>query len=152
MNDQSFAGTITGVALKYKFRSFEDKCKRAELKFKKSLLSQYQRLCKVWSDRGIDIDPMGIDFIFTRNYPQNLVEEIQMLRDSKGIVSEATRFSLVSFIKDPEKEIEALKAEETENLDNFIARNEAMQANAEKDEPEKEPEDNTKQAISNEAK
>jgi SPP1 family phage portal protein len=158
LNDQSFAGTITGVALKYKFRSFEDKCKRSELKFKKSLQTQYEILTKVWADRGTVIDPMSIDYVFTRNYPQNLVEEIQMLRDSKGIISEKTRFGLVSFIQDPEKEIQQLKDEETENLDNFIAKNEAMQANADKNKPDEKsvdkniPEDKTKQAISNEVK
>jgi SPP1 family phage portal protein len=153
LNDQSFAGTITGVALKYKFRSFEDKCKRAELKFKKSLSSQYTMLCKVWADRGTVIDPMSIDFIFTRNYPQNLVEEIQILRDSKGIISEETRFSLVSFIADPQKEIEKLKSEETENLDNFIQRNEAMKSTSDnKDDNSNDNQNDNKNAISNQVK
>lgn len=137
MNDINFGGNMTGVAMKYKFRPFEDKCKRSELKFEKSLQSQYEKLCYVWKATGkADIDPYEMDFVFTRNYPQNLLEEIAMLRDSKGIVSEPTRFSLVSFINDPEAEIERLEREEHENLDNFIERNERLAATGEQDKTE----------------
>jgi SPP1 family phage portal protein len=154
MNDISFGGNLTGVAMKYKFRPFEDKSQRSELKFKKSLRSQYEKLSKVWADRGIQIDPMDMDFIFTRNYPQNIPEEIQMLRDSKGIVSEETRFGLVSFIEDPEKEMEKLKDEEQENLDNFVARNEALKETSDNQSQDNQdqPEDETRNAISNQAK
>jgi SPP1 family phage portal protein len=158
MNDQNFSGNITGIAIKNKFRPFEDKCKRSELKFKKSFQNQFDILCKVWADKGVVIDPLSIDEIFTRNYPQNYVEEVQMCRDGKGIISQKTLFGLVSFITDPEKEIEQLKDEETENLDSFIMRNEALkQTGDNSDEDEKEvdkniPEDKTKQSISKEVK
>ena len=144
MNDVEFSGNVTGVAMKYKFRSFEDKCKVAELKYKKASNQQFKILCSIWKERGADIDYLDIDLQFTRNYPQNLVEEMQMLRDSKGIVSEETRFSLVSFIENPEDEIKKLEAEEQENLDRFIERNEALGVN-------KDEEENTN-AYSNQAK
>jgi SPP1 family phage portal protein len=163
MNDISFGGNLTGVAMKYKFRPFEDKCKRSELKFKKSFQSQYTKLCNVWNVQGKAIDPMNMDYVFTRNYPQNLPEEITMVRDGKGIFSQKTLFGLVSFISDPEKEIKALEQEQQQNLDEFIKRNEALaqtgqsgnQDNpddtANKGEP-KPPEDKTLNAVSNKAK
>jgi SPP1 family phage portal protein len=153
MNDQNFSGNITGVAIKEKFRPFEDKCKRSELKFVKSYRTQYKMLCTVWADINIDIDWMDIDFIFTRNYPENKIEEGQFLRDTKGIISEQTRFSHSSLIEDVDKEIEALKMEETVNLENFVARNEAMKDTSDEEETEDATmQDDTKQSISNEAK
>lgn len=120
MNDQSFSGNLTGVAMKYKFRSFEDKCKTAELKFKTSLMSQYKILCAVWASQGININYLDIDFIFTRNYPQNLTEEIDFLTKAKGIITEETAFSNVSFIQNPKEEIEALDEQKQEDMDTFL--------------------------------
>lgn len=150
MNDIQFGGNITGVAMKYKFRPFEDKCRRSELKFKKSFRSQYDKLCKKWNDIGIKIDPLNMEFIFTRNYPQNLNEEATWLRDTKGIISEETRFSNVSFIENPEDEIEKLKAEEEENLDNFVERNERLAGTSNQDGEENVNPENTN-AIANKA-
>lgn len=133
LNDETFSGDISGVALKYKFRSFEDKCKTAELKFKKALMQQYKILCDAWAMQGVAIDYLDVDFTFTRNYPQNLIEEIDFLHKAKGIVSEATAFSLVSFINNPEKEIAALESQQMAELDQFVMRNEAMAATSHKE-------------------
>jgi SPP1 family phage portal protein len=133
MNDAAFSGDITGVALKYKFRSFEDKCKTAELKFKKALRSQYKLLCALWALGGASMNYLDIDFTFTRNYPQNLIEEIDFLQRAKGIISEETAFSLVSFIENPDKEIEALESQQMADLDQFVMRNEAMAATSHKE-------------------
>jgi SPP1 family phage portal protein len=138
MNDQSFAGDLSGVAMKYKFRSFEDKCKTAELKFKKSLMEQYKILCAVWSAQGITIDPMDIDFTFTRNYPQNLTEEIDFLTKAKGIITEETAFANVSFIENPKEEIEKLDEQKQEDMDQFLATGGAIQT-AQNTDTQKEP-------------
>lgn len=126
MNDKFFGGNLTGVAIKEKFRPFEDKCKVAELKYKKALNSQWDLLTGLWREKGIDIDPDTIIETFQRNYPQNKVEEAAFLRDTKGIISEETRFRNSILIEDPEKEKQMLADEETVNLDNFILRNEMM--------------------------
>lgn len=156
MNDQNFSGNITGVAIKEKFRPFEDKCKRSELKFVKSYRTQYQMLCQVWKDMGVaNIDWMDVDYVFTRNYPENKIEEAQFLRDTKGILSERTRFSHSSLVNDVDKEIEQLQQEETENLENFVARNEMLKDTSKDESTEDidvEMQDDTKEAISNEAK
>lgn len=149
MNDVSFSGNLTGVAMRHKFRPFEGKCKVAENKYTKANDVQFEMLANVWNTKGGTIDPANITYVYTRNYPQNLVEEIQMLRDSKGIVSEKTRFGLVSFIVDPEREIEMLKDEETENLDMFIARNEMMSQTKDEEEEKLDVDQN---AVSNEAR
>jgi SPP1 family phage portal protein len=122
MNDANFSGNLTGIALKFKFRSFEDKCKVSELKFQKSLNAQFELLAPLWQARGIDIDPDEITYQFKRNYPQNLPEEAQLLTTLKGVVSEETALSLVSFVPDVQEEIDKLKKEKQENMDEFIKR------------------------------
>ena len=91
-----------------------------------------------------------MEYIFTRNYPQNLQEEAAWLKDTKGIISEETRFSNVSFIENPEDEIEKLKMEEEENLDNFIERNERLGGVNSEDKGDVNQENTN--AISNQAK
>lgn len=109
MKDISFAGNLTGVAMAYKFRPFEYKCKTMELKFKSSLMYQYKVMQTILNAINIPLDYRDIDFIFTRNYPQNLLEEAQILSLLKGNVSQKTALSQMSFIDDPLAEIEQLQ-------------------------------------------
>lgn len=109
MKDISFAGNLTGVAMAYKFRPFEYKCKTMELKFKTALSHQYKIMQFILNAKGIPINYMDMDFVFVRNYPQNLLEEAQILTLLKGQVSEKTRYSVMSFIDDPQAEIEAMQ-------------------------------------------
>lgn len=123
MNDIEFGGNVTGVAMKYKFRSFEFKCKIMELKIKKFLREQFKILSSIWDKtQKANIDYLDVDFVFTRNYPQNLIEEAQLLQTLKGLVSENTALGLVSFVQDVDKEIEALDKEKEINLDRFMER------------------------------
>jgi SPP1 family phage portal protein len=123
MNDQAFSGTITGVALKYKFRSFEDKCTTSELKFKKSLREQSKILAAIWKDSdSITLDYLDCEYVFTRKYPQNLTEEIDFLVKAKGVIPDTLAMSLVSFIENPEKVKEELDEQQQENLDDFLSR------------------------------
>ena len=115
MKDISFAGNLTGVAMAYKFRSFEYKCKTMELKFKSALSYQYKVMQYILNAKGIPLNYMDMDFTFVRNYPQNLLEESQILMTLKGLVSEKTRLGLMSFIDDPQAEIEAMQ-EDNRNL------------------------------------
>lgn len=133
MNDISFSGDLSGVAMKYKFKSFEDKCKTAELKFQKSLIQQYKILTEIWKKQGVSINYLDMDFVFTRNYPQNLMEEIQFLQTSKGLITEETAFSLVSFITNPEKEASALEEQKQANIDEMLANSQVVN---ERDDPQ----------------
>jgi SPP1 family phage portal protein len=122
MNDESFAGNLSGIAMKFKFRSFEDKCKTAELKFKRSLREQYAILTAVWSATGLaSFDYLDVEFVFTRNYPQNLIEEITFLQQAKGIISDETALSLVSFIDHPKQEMEKIEVQREENIEKFLS-------------------------------
>jgi SPP1 family phage portal protein len=121
MNDISAASQIANATMKFKFKSFEDKCKTAELKFAKSLIQQYKLLSDIWKlQNKASVNYLDMEFIFTRNYPQNLLEEIKFLTDAKGIITDETAFGLVSFIKDPTKEAAALEEQKQASIDEFM--------------------------------
>jgi len=121
MADEQFAGNQTGVAMKYKLLPLESKCITAERKFITGLQYQYQLLAGIWNIRfaGLNFDLFELTFRFTRNFPLNLLEESQIAAALKGVVSDRTLLSLLSFIKDPDKEIEQMKNDAEEAAPEF---------------------------------
>jgi SPP1 family phage portal protein len=86
-----------------------------ERSFKKTLNREYNLLSGAWGKaRGARIDPAAISFTFTRDIPFSLKEELETMASDRGHLSDKTLYSLMSFIKDPEAEIEQLKREEKE--------------------------------------
>lgn len=114
--DEQFAGNLSGVAMKFKLFALESKCTTAERKFTAALRQQFKILTSAWAKKGIAVDYKDIWFQFKRNFPLNLLDEAQTSATLKGLVSEQTRLSLLSFIDDPQWEIEQMEKEAL-NLD-----------------------------------
>jgi SPP1 family phage portal protein len=122
--DESFAGNISGVALDYKIRPFENKCITMERQFEKGLREQWKLIAPVWAlTKNIFIDAYQIKFVFTRNYPQNILEESQIQMNLKGVVSDQTRLSIFSTIKDPDEELKQIEEEQSDIMDLNTAKN-----------------------------
>jgi SPP1 family phage portal protein len=128
--DASFA-TISGIALKYKLIGFENLCAGKESYFREGL---ERRIRLIENFLKISIDQIILDKIvikFTRNLPNNDIEEIDNFKKidpDGGKVSKRTALSLLSFVSNVNDEIEAIdeenkkKQEETASqfdLDNF---------------------------------
>lgn len=111
--DEAF-GTASGVAMKFKLFNLESKCITTERKFIKALYRQFAALSGWFDKKGIRYDPWDLDFVFTRNFPLNLLDEAQSLATLKGLISDETAYAQMSFIDDPKKEIERKKAEDEE--------------------------------------
>lgn len=141
MKDISFGGDMSGVAMEFKFRPFEYKCRTTELKFKNALREQYQILADIWNAQGASIDYKQVEFIFTRNYPHNLLEEAQIQQTLKGILSDKTRLSLMSVVNDPEKELEALDEDMEKNFGEQLLRMEQQKELAGDEKPEEKQEE-----------
>ena len=62
---------------------------------------------EVWRD---------VDIVFTRNIPTDFKDEVSTIMALRGLVSDKTLLSQLSFIKDVDEEIAQLKAEKEENL------------------------------------
>jgi SPP1 family phage portal protein len=113
ITDQNFANA-SGVAMRYKMFALEAKCITTERKFIKSLYRQFMVLSGYFEKKGITIDPWNFEFVFVRNFPLDLMSEVQSLATMKGLVSDATAFSQMSFIEDAQVEIEKMADEQAE--------------------------------------
>jgi SPP1 family phage portal protein len=109
--DEHFASNISGVAMKFKMFSLESKCMISERKFNAALQRQFKLLASVWAKKGLSFDLRDITYQFKRNFPLNMLDEAQTSATLKGLVSEKTRLSLLSFIDDPEEELQAMEQE-----------------------------------------
>lgn len=108
MTDESFAGNLSGVAIRYKLMALENKSITLERKMTASLRQQFKVLSTAWAKKGIPIDYTNIYFGFKRNLPVNLTDEAETTSKLKGLVSERTRLSQLSFVDDVDWEMEEM--------------------------------------------
>lgn len=91
--------------------ALESKCITAERKFTAALRQQFKILASAWNKKGLSMDYTSIWFQFKRNFPLNLLDEAQSSATLKGLVSEQTRLSQLSFVDDIEFEMEQMEKE-----------------------------------------
>ncbi len=74
-----------------------------ERKFVKSYLRQYEMLTTFWGTMksGIVIDPLDLTFVFTRKFPKDIDQEIDMLVKGIDVLPLEKLYSLATFIDDP---------------------------------------------------
>jgi SPP1 family phage portal protein len=113
--DEAFSGNQSGVAISYKLISLESKCITMERKFSSALRRMFKVIQGAWVKRGYNFNYLDVFFSFKRNLPENVMEEADISLKLKGLVSEDTRLSLLSFVDDVEYEKERMK-EDNENL------------------------------------
>ncbi|MGG3721608.1 phage portal protein [Bacillus subtilis] len=115
-SDESFGGNVTGVAMKFKLMALENKCITMERKMTAALRYQYKLIFSAWATKNIAKaeDYLKVWFGFKRNLPANVLEEAQTTSQLKGLISEETRLSLLSFVDDVQYELHKMKEEEEE--------------------------------------
>lgn len=116
-SDESFGGNISGIAMKFKVFALESKCILAERKMTRALRRQFQLLQSAWNKRGSKFDYTKVWYGFKRNLPLNLLDEAQTSATLKGIVSEDTRLSLLSFVDDVQWEKDRMEEEAASYVD-----------------------------------
>lgn len=115
MKDENFSGTTSGEAMKYKLFGLEQRTKIKEGLFEKALNRRYKligTILKSTNEVKSDSDFSALEFTFNRNLPKSIIEELNTYASVGGRISQSTLMSLMSFIKDPELEMEKLKDEE----------------------------------------
>ncbi|TAI30800.1 phage portal protein [Bacillus velezensis] len=115
-SDESFGGNVTGVAMKFKLMALENKCITMERKMTAALRYQYKLIFSAWAtkNKAKAEDYLKVWFGFKRNLPANVLEEAQTTAQLKGMVSEETRLSLLSFVDDVQYELKKMEEEEEE--------------------------------------
>lgn len=111
LSDESFAGTASGISLKYKLQAMSNLADAKKRKFQAALNRRYRILfshpmCPVDSSQW-----MGVDYIFTKSLPANLLEESQIAGNLEGVVSKETQLGVLSIVKNAAEEIQKLEAE-----------------------------------------
>lgn len=113
-NDESF-GTASGIAIKYKLLGMENICSNIEANMKQALQKRLELICAIQKLTAVEFVWRDVNIVFTRNIPVNEVEVAQMVNQLRGIVSDRTLLSLLSFVPDVDKEVEYLQ-EQNSNL------------------------------------
>lgn len=108
MQDEQFAGNSSGVALGYKLLALEQLSAQKEMYFKKAL---NERLELILNYFNLNLVPLDIQKIFTRNTPENLVELSNVITNLQGVVSQESLISLLPFVEDTEAELKKIEKE-----------------------------------------
>lgn len=114
MKDDNFSGTQSGEAMKYKLFGLEQRTKTKEGIFTKGLRRRAKLIEAILKNtRSIDSnkDFRTIRYIYNRNLPKSLIEELKAYRDAGGEISKTTLMSLFSFFQDPELEVKKIEEE-----------------------------------------
>lgn len=114
LNDESFAGNISGVAMKFKLIGTEQKIVDKEAAFRTSLRKRLELLSN--AEDKFKHDNL-VDITFSRNLPINLTEVSDWASKLKGIISDETLFSIMSFTT-PQVEKERINTESEERKKN----------------------------------
>jgi SPP1 family phage portal protein len=116
--DSNFYGNLTRMAIAFKLWNIETKAQTMELKLGTSFRQMWKAVFAAAGKKtGVaSLDPLNIEFVFTRNIPVNAMEESQEQRNLVGVISDRTRLSRLSFIKDPDAEVIQMKKERDEKI------------------------------------
>lgn len=123
LNDQSFSGNSSGVALKYKLLPMKNMAANKERKFSQSLRTLFRVLFAPKTIISKDDGNAWKDaqFKFYRNLPVNAADEANTARMLSGIVSKETQLSTLSFVDDPKKEIDRMNEEQKTEIKNNLS-------------------------------
>lgn len=115
---RNFGGDMRVIGWQVALLNMENSSIVTERKFKKALREQYRMLTDYWKKfQGVTIDPMSIEYTFTRNFPRDIQSEAETLNLLLDAVSTETAYSQMSFIDDPEAEIKKKAFEDNPFLD-----------------------------------
>ena len=111
-NDEKFMAK-SGEAIKYKMVGMENNAANIESNMREALQKRLELLCAIQKLTTNDFIWRDINIIFTRNLPINNTEEVNMVNQLRGLVSNKTLLSLLSFVKDVDAEMELLEEQES---------------------------------------
>ena len=116
MMDENFAGNLSGIAIKFKYKTLEEMCAIKEALMKKALYRRLQLMANIFNLSLNKFNPRDVYIIFNRNLPVNATEELNdaLLKQTLGIPMEDI-LSGLSFIEDPQDVLERMMPEVNPN-------------------------------------
>lgn len=114
ITDENF-GTSSGIALKYKLLSMTNLANTKERKFVRGFNRRFELISNLPNTPITRDDLKNINYIFTRNLPENAKEEAEIARSLQGLISDETIYENLSIIDNPKEEVERVQAENSYN-------------------------------------
>lgn len=112
MSDDSFAdSSASGISLRYKLLSFENRVAVTERYFKKGLQRRWELICELLNKLGENYDWRDIKIMFTRNLPFSITDTAETVKALDGVISTRTKLEQLPFVEHVEEEIKRLKEE-----------------------------------------
>lgn len=122
ISDENF-GTQSGIALKYKLLAMENVALMKERKFVNGMMKRFKMMFTIPNNFTVDDeDYLHIDYIFTRNVPNNVIEEAETSEKLAGVVSKATQLSVLSVVDNVQDELDAIEAEAVEREESLYSK------------------------------
>ena len=113
LSDDQFAGTQSGVAIKYKLFGLEQTRSVKERFYTKALRRRYQLISNLHKEIGeIDLAHRELDIIFTENLPNNIWDEIKSFYEVGGELPLPTLIDQLSFVKSTHEQLEMMHTKE----------------------------------------
>ncbi|MCD7086243.1 phage portal protein [Limosilactobacillus fastidiosus] len=119
LNDDTFSGNSSGVAIRYKLLPMQNQAASEERKFTISLrylLGSVLSIGTVIGSADVDQIRKDLKFQFVRNIPLDIANEAQAASTMSGIVSKETQLSTLSFVDDPKAEMKRIQDEQAEQV------------------------------------
>lgn len=111
MTDSSFSGNLSGVAISYKMWSMDQVVAIKERKFKKALQRRIELITNILNLFGGNYDYRDINIVFSRNRPQNKIENAQIAQMISPFVSKQTLLSKLDDVDDVQEELANIEEE-----------------------------------------
>lgn len=118
MNDSKFgqsASAISGIALKQRYQDMMSKAETKASKMDSSLRALFGCL---FSKLKVDANVQNIEFNHKQSIPKNVLEEAQTVQALDGQVTNETKLSALSLVKDPHAEVQNWMNEQEQGVQN----------------------------------
>lgn len=113
VSDENF-GTSSGIALKYKLLSMINLAKTKERKFVSGMNRRYMLLFSHPLSKVPKESWVQLEYQFTPNLPNNILEEANIAAKIEGIVSHETQLKILSIVNNVQTELDKIAEENAE--------------------------------------
>ena len=121
LQDSTFSGNSSGVALQFKLLPMQNMAAFQERKFIKSLRRMFKVLFES-ADGGQIVRATNKDswldlrFTYTRNMPQNMADAVSTAVQASSLLSQQTALAMIPGIDDPQAELERKEDEQSNSM------------------------------------
>lgn len=115
-NDENFMAQ-TGIAMRYKLISFENNASNIASNMKKAIQKRIELIAAILNIKSEETVWRDVDIVFSRNLPEDIAEKVNLVSSLQNIVSNKTLLGQLSFISDPDKEIQLLNEQKEKAME-----------------------------------